>query len=246
MIVAVACANEVVAEAPASPSAANATATNDAPTNPAAAPAAEATATALPAAPPASGPTPPTPAVAPEVPAVVGCWEREFGTPPAAGSTGPSLGSPVPECEGCERLRVGPNAAGLHAEVLERLVKIVDALPPPAIDEPVMWINSGAREGDRDDSMHNQALAIDAVICGLDTRQTGQRLREAGFTCVIEYYDGAGNPCHFAHADLRATSFAEGAYAKGGRKSRSCPKRATSRSMNCDNSAKRDWTYSEG
>lgn len=219
---------------------------SSAPHEPAAPPVATTTPAPEPAPTPVPAPTPAPAPVAPEEHRVVGCWEREFGTPPAAGSTGPSLASAVDGCEGCERLRVGPNASGLHPEVLARLVKIADGLPPPAVDEPVMWINSGAREGDRDDSMHNQALAIDAVICGLDTRATGQKLRDAGFTCVIEYYDGAGNPCHFAHGDMRATRFAEGAYAKGGRKARTCPKRATSRSMNCDNSAKRDWTYSEG
>jgi hypothetical protein len=196
-------------------------------------------------APPASVTPTPTP-TEPPPPRVVGCWEREFGTPPAAGATGPSLPGPIDGCEGCETLRVGPKAAGLHVEVLRRVGSIVAGLPAPAVDEPVMWINSGARTGDPDDSMHNQALAIDAVICGLDTRSTGEKLRAAGFTCVIEYYDAAGNPCHFAHGDLRATKFAAGAYAKGGRKARSCPKRATSRSMNCDNATKRDWTYSEG
>jgi hypothetical protein len=196
-------------------------------------------------APPASATPTPTP-IDPAPPRVVGCWEREFGTPPADGATGPSLPGPIDGCEGCETLRVGPKAAGLHVEVLRRIESVVAGLPAPAVDEPVMWINSGARTGDADDSMHNQALAIDAVICGLDTRGTGEKLRAAGFTCVIEYYDAAGNPCHFAHGDLRATKFAGGAYAKGGRKARSCPKRATSRSMNCDNATKRDWTYSEG
>lgn len=196
------------------------------------------TTTDVPVATPPVEPTPP--------PRAVGCWEREFGTPPAAGSEQPSLGEPVADCERCDQLRIGPKAQGLHAEVLRRVRDVVESLPAPEIDEPVMWINSGKREGDPDASMHNQALGIDAVICGLDTRATGQRLREAGFTCVIEYYDGAGNPCHFAHADLRGTRWAAGAYAKGGRKSRSCPKRAVSRSMNCDGNAKRDWTYSEG
>lgn len=206
--------------------------------------------------PPVEPATAPTPvAVAPVVaapveptppPRPVGCWEREFGTPPAAGSERPSRSSAMPGCERCEQLRVGPKADGLHAEVLRRVRDVVESLPAPEVDEPVLWINSGKRDGDPDASMHNQALGIDAVICGLDTRATGQRLREAGFTCVIEYYDGAGNPCHFAHADLRGTRWAAGAYAKGGRKSRSCPKRAVSRSMNCDGNAKRDWTYSEG
>ncbi len=190
-------------------------------------------------------PTPPAPALEP-IARPVGCWEREFGTPPAPDGLRPSLAQPIEGCSGCEELRVGPRAEGLHPEVLTRVKNIVAALPPPPIDEPVLWINSGARTGDPDASMHNQALAIDAVICGLDTRATGQRLREAGFTCVIEYFDSDGNPCHFAHADLRATKWAAGAYAKGGRKARSCPKRATSRTQNCANGSKRDWTYSEG
>lgn len=179
-------------------------------------------------------------------PAKIGCWEREFGKPPATDATGPSLPAPIDGCEGCERLRVGPNATGLHVEVLKRVLAVIETLPAPEIEEPVMWINSGKRTGDPDDSMHNQALAIDAVICGLDTRGTGERLRKAGFTCVIEYYDGAGNPCHFAHADLRTHPAAVGAYAKDGRKARTCPKRAKSKTMDCSGSSKRDWTYSEG
>jgi hypothetical protein len=197
--------------------------------------------------PPVEPPTEPNPiASAPTPAAKPGCWEREFGTPPAKGALGPSLPGPVPGCEGCELLQVGPKAAGLHVEVLRRVRAVIETLPEPEIDEPVMWINSGKRDGDPDDSMHNQGLGIDAVICGLDTRGTGAKLREAGFTCVIEYYDGAGNPCHFAHADLRAQPFAVGAYAKGGRKARTCPKKARSKTMDCSNSSKRDWTYSEG
>jgi hypothetical protein len=191
----------------------------------------------------------PAPAPAPTTqpaPREVGCWEREFGQPPDPSGAGPSLPAAIAGCDGCETLRVGPKAGGLHVEVLRRVHAVVTSLPAPEVDEPVMWINSGKREGDLDDSMHNQGLAIDAVICGKDTRATGAALRDAGFTCVIEYFDAAGHPCHFAHADLRATKWAEGAYAKGGRKARSCPKKAVSRSMNCDNAAKRDWTYSEG
>lgn len=209
---------------------------------------------AEPATPPSEPPIAATPAkpeparpepIAPE-PAKIGCWERELGKAPAADSIGPSLPGPVAGCEGCEQLRVGPNAAGLHVEVLKRVQAVIETLPAPEIDEPVMWINSGKRTGDPDDSMHNQGLAIDAVICGLDTRGTGERLRKAGFTCVIEYYDGAGNPCHFAHGDLRTHPVAVGAYAKDGRKARTCPKRAKSKTMDCSNSSKRDWTYSEG
>ncbi|MBX7084051.1 MAG: hypothetical protein K1X88_32885 [Nannocystaceae bacterium] len=185
----------------------------------------------------------PEPAPAPKP---VGCWERTFGQPPAAGSETPSLKAAVPGCDRCETLVLGPRAEGLHPQVLVRVRDVVEALPRPEVDEPVLWINSGRRDGEPDDSMHNQALAIDAVICGMDTRQTGARLREAGFTCVIEYYDAAGNPCHFAHADLRGTQWAQGAYAKGGRKEKTCPKRAKSKTMKCDGSTKRDWTYSEG
>jgi hypothetical protein len=193
-----------------------------------------------------AAPVPPPIEQPPAPPAKPGCWETHFGTPPAAGSNVPSLASAIDGCPGCETLKVGPKATGLHVEVLRRVHAIVAKLPAPEVDEPVLWINSGARQGDPDASMHNQALGIDAVICGMDTRETAKHLRAAGFTCVIEYYDGEGRPCHFAHADLRATQWASGAYAKGGRKARSCPKRAASKSMNCDNSTKRDWTYSEG
>lgn len=210
---------------------------------PAAVPSAEPTTPSV--APPTPTPEPePEPAAPP--PRTPGCWEQQFGQAPDPSGTGPSLPSPIDGCEGCEKLRVGPKAQGLHVEVLKRVRDVVAALPPPPVDEPVMWINSGKRDGEIDDSMHNQGLGIDAVICGKDTTATAAALREAGFTCVIEYFDGNGNPCHFAHADLRATKWAVGAYAKGGRKARTCPKKAVSRSMNCDNASKRDWTYSEG
>jgi hypothetical protein len=189
---------------------------------------------------------PPTTEATPAPPRTPGCWEREFGQPPDPSGIGPSLPGPIAGCDGCETLRVGPKAQGLHTEVLRRVRDVVAALPPPPVDEPVLWINSGKRDGEIDASMHNQGLGIDAVICGKDTRATAAALREAGFTCVIEYFDGAGNPCHFAHADLRATKWATGAYAKGGRKARTCPKKAVSRSMSCANGSKRDWTYSEG
>jgi hypothetical protein len=91
--------------------------------------------------------------------------------------------------------------------------------------------------------MHNQGLAADVVVCGLDTRGVAERLREAGFACVIEYYDAEGQPCHMAHADLRGTSVAQDAYAPGGRKARTCPRRAVSRGESCANHAKADWDY---
>ena len=71
-----------------------------------------------------------------------------------------------------------------------------------------MWINSGKRDGPQSESMHNQGLAVDLVICGLDTTETASHLRQVGFTCVIEYHDRDDNPCHMAHGDLRATRWA--------------------------------------
>lgn len=155
----------------------------------------------------------------------------------------PSLTAPVPRCPDCGELRAGPKAAGLHPQMLRRLRQIERALPGAAVKEPLMWVNSGLREGPPFKSMHNQGLAVDLVICGLDTRQTAARLRQAGFTCVIEYYDSQGNPCNMAHGDLRNTRWARGAYAPGGRKSRSCPAKAVSKNEDCSNRRKEQWKY---
>jgi hypothetical protein len=185
----------------------------------------------------AAEPDPPAP------PTVVGCWERVYGSPPDKSGLRPSLRDKLRGCTGCETLRAGPKAADLHVEVLARLKRMEDAIPDPPVDEPKLWINSGRRDGPPEKSMHNQGLAIDAVVCGLDTVGTAKLLREAGFTCVIEYYDAEGKPCQMAHADLRGTDFALGAYAKGGRKARTCPKRATSNGSDCQNQSKGEWSY---
>jgi hypothetical protein len=174
----------------------------------------------------------------------MGCWERTFGAPPAPEALDPSLAQTIPDCPDCPSLHAGPLAAGLHPEVLRRLHAISQKLPEPPIPEPVMWVNSGARDGPPSKSMHNQALAVDLVICGLNSPQTAGHLREAGFTCVIEYYDGDGRPCNVAHADLRGTKWAKGAYAPGGWKSKSCPGRAVSKGEDCQNQRKEDWSYS--
>ena len=118
--------------------------------------------------------------------------------------------------------------------------------PAPPIDEPVLWVNSGKREGKPSKSMHNQGLAIDVVVCGLDSPGTAKLLREAGFSCVIEYYDADGNACNMAHADLRGTEHAKAAYAPGAWKSKSCPGRAVSKGEDCQNQSKTDWSYSSG
>jgi hypothetical protein len=205
--------------------------------------------------PPVAAPTPelapavaepepePEPAPEPTTPKLVGCWEKNYGSPPDKSGLRPSLRDALRGCKGCETLRAGPKAADLHVEVIARLKKMEDALPEPAIDEPKLWVNSGLRDGPPEKSMHNQGLAVDAVICGLDTVGTAKALREAGFTCVIEYYDGEGKPCMMAHGDLRGTEWALGAYAKGGRKARTCPKRATSKGADCQNQAKGEWSY---
>jgi hypothetical protein len=176
----------------------------------------------------------------------VGCWERTFGSPPAPEALDPALARAIPDCSDCPRLHAGPMAAGLHPEVIRKLHTIAQKLPAPAIPEPVMWVNSGAREGPPSKSMHNQALAVDLVICGLNSPKTAAHLREAGFTCVIEYYDGDGNPCNVAHADLRGTKWAKGAYAPGGWKSTSCPERGVSKGEDCQNQRKEDWSYGSG
>lgn|GEM_PF-4990617 len=172
----------------------------------------------------------------------IGCWERLFGSAPTSEGTSASV-SQTSGCEGCELLRAGPKAAGLHVEVLERLRKLEQRLPTPNVDEPVLWINSGKRDGSTSESMHNQGLAVDIVICGLDTIATAQHLRDVGFPCVIEYYDRDGKPCHMAHADLRGTAWATGAYGPEGRKARTCPRKASGSGDGCQYTTKADWNY---
>jgi hypothetical protein len=184
----------------------------------------------------------PTPSPAPTVPpGPVGCWAQTFGAAPEG--SGHTFSAPVDACEACDTLRAGPNAVGLHPEVLRRLVQIQDARPAPPVDEPVLWVNSGPRDGKASKSMHNQALAVDVVVCGLDSPGVATLLREAGFTCVIEYYDPDGKPCKMAHGDLRDTPHAKAAYAPGAWKSGSCPARAVSRGADCQNDKKSEWSY---
>ncbi len=46
-----------------------------------------------------------------------------------------------------------------------------------------------------------------------------------------------------AHGDMRNTRLARGAYAPGGRKARTCPKKGISKSADCNNSRKEQWSY---
>ena len=172
-----------------------------------------------------------------------GCWERSFGKAPGPGAMKPSLSKPVPGCPDCQKLRVGPKAEGLHPAVLRRLRAMEKALPAPVVPEPLMWINSGARKSKRSRSMHAQGLAVDLAICGMKSVQIAKKLRQAGFTCVIEYFDNKMRPCNMAHGDLRNTRLARGVYAPGGAKAETCPLRAVSKKESCKNSKKRDWRY---
>lgn len=183
------------------------------------------------------------PAVAGAQARVKGCWERMFGKAPGAGAMRPSLPGPVKGCPGCDKLRVGPNAEGLHPAVLKKLRAMEQALPAPVVPEPLMWINSGKRKGKRSGTMHAQGLAVDLAICGMKSKKIAVKLREAGFTCVIEYYDKQMRPCNMAHGDLRGTRLARGQYAPGGAKAGTCPLRAVSKKDSCKNSKKRDWRY---
>lgn len=178
----------------------------------------------------------------PEAPAPPpSCWETHFGAAPRG--DGRSFPGGEAPCPGCDRLQAGPLAADLHPAAIERLLVMQERLPSSAREEPVLWVNSGKRAGPPAKSMHNQGLAVDVVVCGQTTADTAQALRDAGFTCVIEYYDEEGNPCNMAHGDLRGTSDAVGAYAPGGRKAGTCPGRAVSRDASCQNASKQDWNY---
>jgi hypothetical protein len=108
----------------------------------------------------AAAATPSEPASEP-APRPIGCWERELGSAPDPSGLGPSLDGPIAGCDGCETLEVGPNARGLHPEVLKRIHALVAKRPKPEIAEPVVWINSGKRDGEPSESMHNQALGVD-------------------------------------------------------------------------------------
>ncbi len=185
-----------------------------------------------------SSPSPAQPEPEPDPP---GCWEQTYGSAPA--TSGRTFAGVVADCPGCNQLRAGPVAADLHVDVIRRLRAIETSLPDPTVDEPRLWVNSGRRDGPPNRSMHNQGLAVDLVICGLNTIQTAQHLRDAGFTCVIEYFDGDGNPCAMAHGDMRGQKPAWGAYGAGGPKALTCPKRAVSKGESCQNQAKAQWNY---
>ena len=105
------------------------------------------------------------------------------------------------------------------------------------------YLMSGARKGDESASMHSQALAVDVTIDDMDSEGVASELRAVGFTCVTTYYNSKRRPCFMAHADLRGTNVAWGAYARGGRKADNCPPIATSKTESCANDKKAQWVY---
>jgi hypothetical protein len=129
--------------------------------------------------------------------------------------------------------------ASLHPEVQRRLA---------ALDEKMrarhrkVVVNSGARQGDPGDSLHNQKLAADVQIDGLGSVQVARELLSAGFSCAIPYFDRRGRPCRMAHGDLRHTEVATGPYAPDSGV-KECPALAVSRTGGCHNDSKGQWQY---
>jgi hypothetical protein len=166
-------------------------------------------------------------------------WEKAMG--PSTDASFPLLG--VAGFPPGEKRLLGPKASGLHPEVLRRLALLEAKLPKPVNAKPSMRVNSGRHQGPPSESMHNQALAVDLVIDGLNSIEVAKLLKAVGFSCVIEYYEKNGKPCRMAHGDLRGTPWAKASYAPGGRKERSCPQRAYSKTGGCANQRKAQWVY---
>jgi hypothetical protein len=127
----------------------------------------------------------------------------------------------------------------LHPEVQKRIAVLEERMR--ARHRKVV-VNSGARQGDPGDSLHNQKLAADVQVSGLSSVRVARELLSAGFSCAIPYFDRRGRPCRMAHGDLRHTEFAAGPYApESGEKT--CPALAVSRTGGCHNDSKGQWQY---
>jgi hypothetical protein len=127
----------------------------------------------------------------------------------------------------------------LHPEVQKRIVVLEERM---RARHRKVKVNSGARQGDPADSLHNQKLAADVQVTGMSSVRVARELLGAGFSCAIPYFDRRGRPCQMAHGDLRHTEFATGPYApESGEKH--CPALAVSRTGGCHNDSKGQWEY---
>jgi hypothetical protein len=132
-----------------------------------------------------------------------------------------------------------PVQASLHPEVQKRIEAL--RVKMRARKREVV-LTSGARQGDPADSLHNQSLAADVQVSGLNSVKVAQALRAVGFSCAIPYFDSRGHACRMAHGDLRHTVFAQGPYSPDSG-SKDCPALAVSRTGGCHNDSKGQWVY---
>ena len=103
---------------------------------------------------------------------------------------------------------------GLVSQVMSKLVNISTRVGKD------VYVSSGKRDGDINDSAHNSGIAADIKIDGKNTADIARELVTEGFTGVGEYYNTSHEPFNFAHGDIRGLPGSEksGAYAKGERK----------------------------
>ncbi|HXU83750.1 MAG TPA: hypothetical protein VN914_20290, partial [Polyangia bacterium] len=127
----------------------------------------------------------------------------------------------------------------LHPEVQKRIAALEEKM---RARRRRVVLNSGARQGDPGDSLHNQRLAADVEVPGLLSVEVARELLDVGFSCAIPYFDRRGRPCRMAHGDLRHTEFASGPYAPGSGE-KHCPALAVSRTGGCHNDNKGQWQY---
>jgi hypothetical protein len=127
----------------------------------------------------------------------------------------------------------------LHPEVQKRIALLEEKMRGR---HRTVVVNSGARQGDPADSLHNQRLAADVQVSGLSSVRVARELMSVGFSCAIPYFDQRGRPCRMAHGDLRHTELAAGPYAPDSGV-KECPALAVSRTGGCHNDSKGQWQY---
>jgi hypothetical protein len=127
----------------------------------------------------------------------------------------------------------------LHPEVQRRIALLQEKM---SVRHRQVVVNSGARQGDPGDSLHNQRLAADVQVSGLTSVRVARELLSVGFSCAIPYFDRRGRPCRMAHGDLRHTELAAGPYAPDSGV-KECPALAVSKTGGCHNDSKGQWQY---